>query len=1159
MASIPPKIDKRTYEEIVRQTEDLVVKFTEWRPDDQRPNDAGRALIRIFGRMAKLVSDRINQVPDKNFLAFLDLIGGQLNPPEPARVLLTFSLAESSPADALVPAYTQVSAPPPEGASTEIVFETSQELTVTTAQLQAVFVHEPQQDRYSDLTLAATGQQDAAFLVFTGDRPIPHSLYITCPEIFDLPNLSTLTLAIATNTAQTATQFSQLPLIWSYWDGLQWQKIVAPNLPIPKIINNQLLLTFSNLPILSSVEIQGNSGKWLQASLNAANTISANLPTVNQITGSTAIAQSNLVPDTCLYNGIPLDLTKDFYPFSEEPQTNDTFYVLLQTDLIKPQAIVTLNVNLSYKPTNLTKLRIAWEIANGQQWEEIGAIANKVRWIENSLPIQFTENTLIQAKLQFPEQIPLPSTVNGTVGYWIRARIVEGYYGNKAEARKYPLYNDLAVLQKNATADATDATKSSKLIILDNVDGLLVGDLIRIQPNTDGFPEENKIAKIETGNKVTLTNGLLNATANLKIGTRIFRKLMITETVSPTYDPPLIKSFTINYNCTLQENALYNATNDFHTYQSQPFTTTLRSAAVQDAQSLRLNTIDGLSIGEFLTVDQVDTYQIAAIAPDTRQVWLTAKLSNNYAYGISVNRNFRPFTPTPDQEPTLYLGFDQSFNNKNVTLYAQVNPPLPDELSAETASTPPQLVWEYSSPNGWQPLGIEDETKRFSQRGLIQFIAPADFRQYDTFGQSLYWLRVRWQGGDFRVRPRLRRILTNTVWAVQASTLTEEILGQSNNEPNQTFYTSAAPVLAGQILEVQEGQIPVDVTSDRLKVLQNDLGEVEEIWVTWVEVSDFYASKTRDRHYILDHQTGRVQFGDGRFGMIPPRGRNNIRLSMYRTGGGKQGNIGAETINQLKTTVPYIAKVINLEASASGTNQEDLERLKARVPKQLRHRNRAVTLQDIEDLAYEASIDVARVKLITPDLISSRFSPLNENLWLDPKNPSITVEQALASKLGNAGVDFQLTMEQISNYAGQARLIVLPYSSDRQPTPSLALLEKVETYIRDRCAATMDLIVTGPQWQEVTVTAVIVPISRQGADLLRDKVSQRLEAFLHPLTGGNGDGWRFGRYPQESDLYSVIQAIAGIDRVDSLAIQKPSELAANFLIYSGTHSITISS
>ena len=1168
MASLPPKIDQRTYEVIVRQTEDLVAKFTEWSPAHDQPDhqhDAGRALIRIFGRMAKLVSDRINQVPDKNFLAFLDLIGGQLNPPEPAKALLTFYLAESTPTDALVPAYTQVSAPPAEGTTTEIVFETTQELNVTTAKLQAVFVKEPEQDRYSDRTLIATGQADCPFLVFTGDRPIPHALYITCPEIFDLPNLAnnsannskSVTLALQTNSPQAANQLSQFPLLWSYWNGSQWQEMIAPNLPTSSISNNQLLVTFPNLPIFSPMEVQGISGKWLQANLSShtdLNTelIANNLPIVSQITGSTTINQANLVPEICLYNGIPLDLTKNFQPFGEEPQSNDTFYVLLQTDLIKANAIVTLNVNLSSKPVNLTNLRIAWEIANGQQWEEIEAIANKVRWIDNSQPIQFTENTVIQARLQFPAQIPSPSTVNGTVGYWIRARIVQGYYGTQAEARKYPVYNDLAIFKEAAI-------KGTKIITLDNVDGLLSSDTIRIQPNTGGFPEENTITKIESGNRVILANALLNETANLGVGTRIFRKLMITETVSPTYDPPVIKSLTLSYQCYLQENAVYAAFNDFHDYQSQNLTTTLRLAAFKDAQNLRLTTVQGLAIGEFVTVNHTDIYQIAAIAPENRQVWLTAKLQSDYAQGTTIHWDFRPFTPTPDQDPTLYLGFDQSFNNQNVTLYVQVAPPLPDELSADSSPTPPQLVWEYSSLLGWQPLGIEDETKRFSQRGLIQFIAPVDFSRQEVFAQNLYWLRVRWQGGDFRVRPRLQQILTNTIWAVQASTLIAEILGQSNNLPNQTFDTSNAPVLAGQLLEVQEGQIPTDVSSDRLNILRNNLGEVEEIWVSWQEVGDFYASQASDRHYTLDHQTGRISFGNGISGMIPPRGRNNIRLGLYRTGGGKQGNVDAEAINQLKTTVPYIAKVINLEASGGGTNQEGLERLKTRVPKQLRHRDRAVTLQDIEDLAYEASTDVARVKLITPDLIATRFSALNENLWLDPYRPEITVEQALETKLGDAGVDFQLTMEQVNHYAGQVRLIVLPYSSDRQPTPSLALLERVEAYIRARCEATVELIVMGPQWQQMTVNAAIAPTSRQGVDLLREKVNQRLEAFLHPLTGGSGDGWRFGRYPQASDLYAVIQAIAGIDHVDSLVIQKPPELAPNFLIYSGSHSITISS
>ena len=168
MTSLPPKIDQRTYEDIVEQAKELAQKYTVWQPANNEEKDAGEALIRIFGKMVKSVSDRLNKVPDKNFLAFLDLIGGRLKPPQPAKVPLTFYLAEGSPVDGLVPAHTQISAPPTEGSDEEIVFETDEELVVTTAQLKAVFVTEPNQDKYQDRILEANGEKDEAFKVFAG-------------------------------------------------------------------------------------------------------------------------------------------------------------------------------------------------------------------------------------------------------------------------------------------------------------------------------------------------------------------------------------------------------------------------------------------------------------------------------------------------------------------------------------------------------------------------------------------------------------------------------------------------------------------------------------------------------------------------------------------------------------------------------------------------------------------------------------------------------------------------------------------------------------------------------------------------------------------------------------------------------------------------------
>ncbi|NET44636.1 MAG: baseplate protein J [Okeania sp. SIO2B3] len=1108
--------------------------------------------------MVKSVSDRLNQVPEKNFLAFLDLIGGKLLPPQPAKVPLTFYLAEGSPVDGLVPAYTQVSALPAEGSDEEIVFETDQELVVTTAQLKAVFVREPSQDKYSDRSLEATGQTDEAFLVFTGNSSIEHSLYLTCPEIFNLPELENLNLIITTdNTAEFPSGLN-----WFYWDGSQWQE----QIPTSTTNGNELTFTFTDLPIPTASEIDGKTDKWLKAEVT---NVLENSPKITDITGGISITKSDLVPDVCLFNSSPLDLTKDFYPFGEQPAFNDTFYIALHEPYIQQNAIITLDLTCkSISPS--ADLNIVWEISDGEEWQEITTVDNRIVKWNDELP-DFTKE--IEARLEFSD-IPLPTIEDGETRYWIRARIKEGHYGQTASERKYPIYDDLAILTEEINKGATE-------IEVDNLDLFQERDLIRILPNTGGFPEENLIEDIDPdNNKLILNKEIIND--NLTVGTRIMRKLIITETIPPTYDPPLIQSLKLSYEFTLTEEATYFANNDFI-----------------------------------------------------------------YSYP---NDDFRPFTPTVDTDSTLYLGFDQSFGNKTVTLYAQVEPPsveegeLSKDITTETFltedgnagekilklddvtgweegdiieikkskskeyssytisniaiinidnnkteitvtvkeyleedyiqdsrviySTQPELIVEYSSVLGWQILDVKDETKSFSERGLIQFIAPADLSKIENFGQELYWLRVRWQGGNFIAKPRLRRLLTNTIWAVQANTIREEILGSSNADPNQVFVANNTPILQGQELEVEEGQIPAELESDQVKVIENDIGEIEEVWVKWDEVGDFYSSGTSDRHYTLDRQTGEIKFGDGIVGMIPPRGRNNIRLSLYRTGGGEQGNIAAETISQLKTTIPYIDRGINLEPSTGGAQQETLDRLKERVPKQIRHRDRAVTAQDMADLAYEASTDVARVKVVTPDLMTNSFNPLDKNFWLDPTQPDVLFEETLdqkSEKLSDSESDnFKGTMREINRRAGQVKLIILPDSVARQPIPSLGLLEEVASYIRSRCEETTNIIVLAPKWQEISVTVTITPVSFEGVDRVRDTVKQGLEAFLHPLTGGSGKGWQFGRYPKISDFYAIVQSIPEVDHVDSLDIDNGSteanpSLNADTLIFSGNHTVNVSS
>ncbi len=289
-------------------------------------------------------------------------------------------------------------------------------------------------------------------------------------------------------------------------------------------------------------------------------------------------------------------------------------------------------------------------------------------------------------------------------------------------------------------------------------------------------------------------------------------------------------------------------------------------------------------------------------------------------------------------------------------------------------------------------------------------------------------------------------------------------------------------------------------------------GEPDEIWVRWLAVTDFYASGPRDRHYTIDRLSGEIRFGNGRQGLIPPLGRNNIRLTQYRSGGGARGNRAADTIVELKSSAPYIENVINHEPATGGAEQEALDRVKERGPAGLRHRNRAVTAQDLVDLAYAAAPEIARVAAIVP-----AFDPYQ--LWLDP------------------GPTVRSTSSHAEVRAGQCGLVIVPYGRVACPTPDLHLIERVRRYVLERSSATTDLWVAGPEWVAVGVSTSIVPTSLALADVVVANIQTALNNYLHPLSGGaQGRGWAFGIVPHRSDFFGVLEGVAGVDHVRTLTL-----------------------
>ncbi|MFM5944189.1 MAG: baseplate protein J, partial [Dolichospermum sp.] len=150
---------------------------------------------------------------------------------------------------------------------------------------------------------------------------------------------------------------------------------------------------------------------------------------------------------------------------------------------------------------------------------------------------------------KFPQQIPSPSTVNGETRYWIRARITQGLYGQAATIRKYAIYNEVAII------DSVSDDNKTISIVGTASDFFKVGDIIRLVwlENNNEKREEYKIQSL-SNNQLTLETLVTNPQAKAK-GTKIFLRYVISETVPPNYDPPIIQSLIfwrkLNYEFTL--------------------------------------------------------------------------------------------------------------------------------------------------------------------------------------------------------------------------------------------------------------------------------------------------------------------------------------------------------------------------------------------------------------------------------------------------------------------------------------------------------------------------------------------------------------------------------------------------------------------------------
>ncbi len=1140
----PPLVEPRDIAQFVRDTRaairtalDLPVPL-----DGLDTPVPGDSLVHIFARLAEIVAKRINGVPEKNLLAFLSLLGLDQRPPRPARVALTFQLAKGA-TGALVPAGTTVAATAAEGEITPPTYETERALVATATLLVAAFTREPAHDRYRDAT-SVLAADPVPVPVFEGDTPIGHALYVG-DRLLALAQPKRVTLSLDTSPAANVAW--PAALAWSAFDGAAWQPLAAQaKQDAPSVWS----ITFSGLEGVAATAVGDSSQPWLRALLSTPLAHDGAPPPPDG-----ELEQRGLAPDRAFADDQELDPRGALAPFGVKI-ARTTFSIACERAFTKPGAQVTLDVDVdtSVPAIPSSALTLTWQTWDGTAWSTLGTSSPRpAGGAQGAARFADATGALTRSgKISFLAPAGWADSEVGAVrARWLRAVVTAGSFGTPP-AYAAPALRRISISyswpQPQVAALTRAVTIARKALAPDAV---LIGDT-PLDITKDFLPLGEQ-PRFNDAFYVAFDEALSlpNATITLRInGTRQLAASLSPELTWEVYDAALARwqpSATQKPALTFAGKGKAAGTK---AGESVVLTTTSSPGPIELAGRLRHCVRARLTDGDYGgPAGFVALPDGKGFAP-TPATWTPpsiASIAIEYQFtsgqqppgavatvnDFTVRRPdpagaFAPFTVTADDVPTLHVGAGGDFDNATTMLFLDVEDSAYEPGSDRSAPLPepPVVAWEYLGAAGWQPLGTRDESGGFSRRGVLTFVAPADMVRASQFGIDAYWLRARWTRGGYRVPPRLKRILTNTVWASNVTTVRDELLGSSTGEPGQTMRAANAPILPGERIEVRERGVPstpelLDLVAEQgdgaVRLAPPTPARASETWVRWHPVTDFYASGPRSRHYVVDRLTGELRFGDGRRGLAPPAGRANVRAAVYPTGGGSAGNRPAGTITQLRTAVPSVSGVTNLAAAAGGEDAESIEGVRERGPRTLRHRDRAVTIGDVEDLALEASTSIARV-------------------------------------LGVPATD--------AGDAGQVGVVVVPESDAPQPVPSLELLDAVRAYVERRLALGSSLWVAGPGWLRVDVRVEVVPLSLDTATDVEHAVHARLRRFLHPLHGGpHGASWAFGRAPRRSDLIALVEDVPGVEYVRGLSLDTtvtaPEPARGATLLFAGDLLVTI--
>lgn len=214
MALPAPNLDDRRFQQLVDEAKRYVQQHCpEW--TDHNVSDPGVTLIETFAHMVDQLLYRLNRVPDRNYLAFLDLLGVRLFPPVAATAEVTFWLSAPQPEVVMLRAGTEVATVRTE-TEEAVVFATTDDLAVPPCSLVRLVTRAGSTAPVDRTDQLRAGQDVPAFgnTPTVGDTMLV-GLSNAVPRCAAVIRLDSRVEGIGVDPRQP-------PLVWEAWDGSGW-------------------------------------------------------------------------------------------------------------------------------------------------------------------------------------------------------------------------------------------------------------------------------------------------------------------------------------------------------------------------------------------------------------------------------------------------------------------------------------------------------------------------------------------------------------------------------------------------------------------------------------------------------------------------------------------------------------------------------------------------------------------------------------------------------------------------------------------------------------------------------------------------------------------------------------------------------------------------